>query len=142
MRYHLLAIVLATLAFTLWGFAWYATVFDDIWQSLIARSEGELIEMANMRGGFQNFFTYWISFVQAMGLFILLKWVKAKTFTQYIGLSLIVSTLIVLPALGNATLFAGTPTALLILDFGHFSLGYGGIAFVFFLIRPRMSSAS
>jgi len=137
MRHDLLAIILATLAFTLWGYVWYATVFDDIWQILIARREEELIQMANRRGGLQTFFTYWISFVQALGLFILLKWVNAKTFVQFIGLSLIVSTLIILPALGNATLFAGTPTALLILDYGHFVLGYAGIAFVFFLIRPR-----
>ena len=42
----ILAIVLATLAFSLWGYIWYATVFDDVWQSLIGRSEAELITMA------------------------------------------------------------------------------------------------
>lgn len=138
MRRDLLAIILATLAFSLWGYVWYATVFDDVWQSLIARSEAELIEMAAARGGLQTLFTYVISLVQVIGLLILSKWVKARTFTQYIGLSLLLSTLIVMPSLGNATLFAGTPTKLLILDYGHFMLGYAGIAFVFFLIcRPK-----
>jgi len=54
---NLLAIVLATLAFTLWGYIWYATVFDDVWQSLISRSETELIEMAVARGRIQDVFT-------------------------------------------------------------------------------------
>jgi len=39
MRRDLLAIILATIAFSLWGFVWYATVFDDVWQGLIGRSE-------------------------------------------------------------------------------------------------------
>ena len=42
----LLAIALATIAFTLWGFVWYATVFDDLWQSLITQGEDELIRLA------------------------------------------------------------------------------------------------
>ena len=50
MTRNILAIILATLAFTLWGYIWYATVFDDVWQSLISRSETELIEMAVARG--------------------------------------------------------------------------------------------
>jgi len=138
MRRDILAIVLATLAFSLWGFVWYATVFDDVWQRLIGRSEAELIDLAEARGRLQDVFTLVISLVQVIGIFILAKWVKARTFLQYIGLSIILSTLIALPSLGNATLFAGTPTALLVLDYGHFMLGYAGIAFVLFLIcRPK-----
>ena len=141
MRRDLFAIILATLAFSLWGYVWYATVFDDVWQSLIGRSEAELIELAAARGQFQNLFTVAISLVQVMGLFIFSKWVKARTFLHYMGLSFVLSSLIVLPSLGNATLFAGTPTALLVLDYGHFMLGYAGIAFVFFIIcRPRKSA--
>ena len=141
MRRDLLAIILATIAFSLWGFVWYATVFDDVWQGLIGRSEADLIELAVARGKLQNLFTLVISLVQVMGLFILLRWVKARSFLHHIGLSLLVSTLIVLPALGNATLFAGTPTELLVLDYGHFMLGYAGIAFVLFILcRPRTSA--
>jgi len=142
MRRDLLAIILATLAFTLWGYIWYATVFDDIWQSLIGRSEAELIDMAAARGGLQRFFTYLISLVQVIGIFIFARWIKARTFVQYISLSLLLSSLIVLPSLGNATLFAGTPTKLLALDYGHFMLGYAGIAFVFFLIRRPKTQTS
>jgi len=142
MQRDLLAIILATLAFTLWGYVWYATVFDDAWQSLIGRSETELIDMAAARGGLQTLFTYVISLVQVLGLFVLSKWVKAKTFIQYIGIGLLVSTLIVLPSLGNATLFVGTSTKLLALDYGHFMLGYAGITFVFFLIcRPKKAAS-
>jgi len=52
--------------------------------------------MAAARGGLQTLFTYVISLVQVIGLLILSKWVKARTFTQYIGLSLLLSTLIVM----------------------------------------------
>ena len=141
MRRDLFAIILATLAFSLWGYVWYATVFDDIWQSLIGRSEAELIELAAARGQLQNLFTLVISFVQVMGIFIISKWIKAKSFIQYMGLSFVLSSLIVLPSLGNATLFAGTPTTLLVLDYGHFILGYAGIAFVFFIICRLRKSA-
>ena len=141
MTRNILAIILATLAFTLWGYIWYATVFDDAWQSLISRSETELIEMAVARGRIQDVFTVLISLVQVLGIYAALKWVKARTFIHYIGLSLLLSTLVVMPALGNATLFAGTPLGLLVLDYGHFVFGYAGIALVFFLLKSPTKKA-
>ena len=141
MTRNILAIILATLAFTLWGYIWYATVFDDVWQSLISRSETELIDMAVARGRIQDVFTVLISLVQVLGIYAALKWVKARTFIHYIGLSLLLSTLVVMPALGNATLFAGTPVGLLVLDYGHFVFGYAGIALVFFLLKPPTKKA-
>ena len=141
MTRNILAIILATLAFTLWGYIWYATVFDDVWQSLISRSETELIDMAVARGRIQDVFTVVISLVQVLGIYAALKWVKARTFIHYIGLSLLLSTLVVMPALGNATLFAGTPVGLLVLDYGHFVFGYAGIALVFFLLKPPTKKA-
>ena len=140
MRRDILAIILATLAFTLWGYVWYATVFDDIWQGFIGRSEASLIEMATARGALQDVFTFLISLVQVLAIYAALKWVKAKSFIQFMGLSLLLSTALVMPALGNATLFAGTPLGLLVLDYGHFLFGYAGIAFVFFLLKPRKKS--
>ena len=142
MTRNILAIILATLAFTLWGYIWYATVFDDVWQSLISRSETELIDMAVARGRIQDVFTVLISLVQVLGIYAALKWVKARTFIHYIGVSLLLSTLLVMPALGNATLFAGTPLGLLVLDYGHFVFGYAGIALVFFLLKPPTKTAS
>ena len=129
-----LALILATIAFSLWGYIWYATVFDDVWQSLIGRSETELIELAVARGGIQDVLVIVISFVQAVGIFFALKFMRAKTFWHYMGVSLLLSTLIVLPAIGNTTLFVGTPLNLLLLDYGHFLFGYAGIALVFFII--------
>ena len=79
--------------------------------------------------------------MQVIGVFIALRWSKAATFIGHISVSLVLSVFIVLPALGNATLFAGTPLELLILDFIHFCLGYAGIAFVFFLILPKSKSS-
>ncbi len=140
MRRDILAIILATIAFTLWGYIWYATVFDDIWQGFIGRSEASLIDMAVARGRLQDVFTILISLVQVLAIYVALKWVKAKNFLQFIGLSLLLSTVVVMPALGNATLFAGTPLGLLILDYGHFLFGYAGIAFVLFLFAPRKTA--
>ena len=137
MRRDLLAICLATLAFTLWGYFWYATLLDDVWQNLINTSEADLIAMANRRGSVQHVLTILISLIQVLGVLTALRWSKATSFAGHIAVSLVLSVLIVLPALGNATLFAGTPLKLLILDFVHFCLGYAGIAFVFFLISPR-----
>ncbi len=138
----ILAICLATLAFSLWGYIWYATIFDDIWQGLINRSEADLIALAVARGSLQNVLTLLISLIQVLGIYTVLYWSKASTFLQHIGTALILAVLIVLPALGNATLFAGTPFMLLLVDFAHFSLGYAGIAFVFYLILPKPASAS
>ena len=137
----ILAIVLATLAFSLWGYIWYATVFDDVWQSLIGRSEAELITMAETRGSIQDVFVVLISLVQAAGIFFALKFMRAKTFWHYMGVSVLLSTLLVLPALGNTTLFVGTPLNLLLLDYGHFLLGYAGMALVFFIIDPPSKKA-
>ena len=137
---NVVAIILAAIAFSLWGYIWYATVFDDVWQSLIGNSEQDLIALAAARGQWQNFFVIFISLVQAAGLFAVLRLTRSKTFLQYIGVSVLLSTLIVLPALGNATLFAGTPTRLLLLDYGHFLCGYVGMAFVIFLIGHKKTA--
>jgi len=142
MRRDLLAIFLATLAFTLWGYFWYATLLDDIWQELINKSEADLIVLAAARGPLQNIFTILISLIQVLGIYVALRWNKSVSFTHYMATSLVLSCLIVLPAIGNATLFAGTPVKLLMLDFGHFCLGYMGIAFVFFLISPRNTTST
>ena len=137
----IIAIVLATLAFSLWGYIWYATVFDDVWQALIGKSETELLNLAIARGHTQSVFVIVISFVQALAIFAVLRWVKAKTFMQYMGVSLLLSTLVVLPSIGNATLFVGTPVGLLLLDYGHFLFGYAGIALVFFIIDHLIKKA-
>lgn len=142
MRRDILAICLATIAFTLWGYFWYATLLDDIWQDLINTSESDLITLASIRGAIQNILTILISLIQVIGIYIALRWSKASTFISHIVVSLVLSVLIVLPAIGNATLFAGTPFLLLLLDFGHFCLGYAGIAFVFHLVSPRKTSTS
>lgn len=136
-----LAIILATIAFSLWGYIWYATVFDDIWQVLIGRSEAALIDMAVSRGRIQDVFVVLISLIQAIGIFLALKFMRAKTFWHYMGVSVLLSTLMVLPALGNTTLFVGTPLNLLVLDYGHFLLGYAGMALVFFIINPPSKKA-
>ena len=137
----IIAIILATLAFSLWGYIWYATVFDDVWQALIGKSETELLNLAIARGHTQSVFVIVISFVQALAIFVVLRWVKAKTFMQYMGVSLLLSTLVVLPSIGNATLFVGTPVGLLLLDYGHFLFGYAGIALVFFIIDHLIKKA-
>ena len=57
MRREFLAICLATIAFSLWGYFWYATLLDDVWQDLINTSEADLIAMANRRGSIQHVLT-------------------------------------------------------------------------------------
>jgi len=69
---RLLALMLAAIAFTQWGYLWYATIFDDVWQTLIGRTEDDLISMAMARGYSQTLLTYLISAVQAGGLYIIL----------------------------------------------------------------------
>ena len=130
-----LAITLATIAFTQWGFIWYATIFDDVWQQLIERSEEELIVMAESRGYIQTVFTYLISAVQVFGLFLLLRIARAKTFWEHQIIAAIVSIMIAVPVLGNAVLFEGASETLWVLDFIHFILGYAGIAAVFYIVQ-------
>lgn len=141
MKRDVLAIFLATIAFTLWGYFWYATLLDDVWQELINTSEADLIAMASRRGPIQHVLTILISLIQVLGVLTALRWSKAASFIGHIAVSSVLSVFIVLPALGNATLFAGTPELLLLLDFVHFCLGYAGIAFVFFLISPKNSDS-
>jgi len=102
-----LAAVIAGFAFTQWGFIWYATVFDDLWQSFIGKSEQELITLAETRGWIQRVYTYLISFVQALGLIMIAVMARAKSFWTYQIIALTLSIFIVMPSLGNAVLFAG-----------------------------------
>jgi len=136
-----LAIILATIAFTQWGFIWYATLFDDLWQTLIDRTEEELLVMAVSRGFIQTILTYLISLVQAVGLFLLIHMTRAKTFLDYQIIAAIVSSMIALPVLGNAVLFEGATGALWVLDFSHFIWGYAGMAGVFFIVKNFKKSS-
>jgi hypothetical protein len=139
MRKNLIAIILATIAFSLWGYVWYATVFDDVWQNLISTSESDLLNVAINRGPIQYLFVILISLLQVLAIFGGLKWTRAKSFPEYMCLSCGLSTLVVLPSIGNTTLFIGTPLGLLLLDYGHFFFGYAGIAFVLFFLAPSNS---
>ncbi len=136
----LIAIALATIAFTLWGFIWYATVFDDLWQSLITRGEDELIRLAEQRGFVQSVGKYAISLVQAAGLYILIRLTGVKRLFGYLAIACLCSILLAAPVLGNAVLFAGQSTTLWALDMGHFILGYAGMALTLWIcleIRPK-----
>lgn len=133
---------LATLAFTCWGYIWYATIFDDIWQDLIGQSENALIVMAETRGASQTIMTYVISLIQVLGLYFVQRLTKAKTFIDYQTRGLIVSLFLVVPALGNAVLFAGSSEKLWVLDSLHFILGYAGIMLVFWLWQSFFGRSS
>lgn len=128
-----LALILATVAFTKWGYFWYAMLLDDIWQVLIGRTEEELIALAERRGFLQTFNVWFISFVQACGLLALIRMARAKTLICYLLVALICGALLVIPALGNAVLFAGQSSPLWALDSVHFLCGYLGMALVFWL---------
>ena len=136
-RHHpfriLIAIALATIAFTLWGFVWYATVFDDLWQSLITQGEDELIRLAEQRGFVQSIGKYTVSLFQAIGLYILIRLTGVKHLFGYLAIACVCSVLMAAPVLGNAVVFAGQSTALWGLDIGHFILGYAGMALTFWI---------
>ena len=123
----------ASWAFTQWGYIWYATVFDDIWQQLIGRTEEDLIVLAEKRGVMQTILTYVISLVQVLGLYIVQTASKARTFLQYQSRALVISLFIAGPVLGNEVLFAGSSEKLWILDSLHFMFGYAGISLIFWI---------
>jgi len=128
-----LMLLLACWAFTFWGFIWYATVFDDLWQYLIGQTEEDLILLAQSRGVSQTILTYIISLIQVVGLYILQTASRSKTFMEYQARGLLVSLFIIGPALGNEVLFAGSSEKLWLFDWLHFIFGYAGISLVFWL---------
>ena len=135
-----LMLVLATWAFTFWGYVWYATIFDDLWQSLIGQTEGELILLAEKRGLSQSILTYAISFVQALGLYILQTASASKTFIDFQIRAFVVSLFIASPVLGNEVLFTGSSEKLWIFDSLHFIFGYAGISVIFWIWRKYFIS--
>ncbi len=130
------AILIVSVAFSLWGYIWYAAIFDDIWQELIGRSETDLLNLAVSRGSLQTIFTFLVSIAQVTAILLILMWTRACSRLQYVGVSAVLSTLLVLPSIGNATLFAGTPLLLLALDYGYFLTGYVGISLLLFTLAP------
>ncbi len=128
-----LILCVASWAYTQWGYIWYATVFDDIWQHLIGRTEEDLIVLAEKRGVIQAILTYVISLVQVLGLYIVQTVSKARTFLQYQSRALVISLFIAGPVLGNEVLFAGSSEKLWILDSLHFMFGYAGISLIFWI---------
>jgi len=86
--------------------------------------------------------TYVISLIQVLGLYFVQRLTKAKTFIDYQTRGLIVSLFFVVPALGNAVLFAGSSEKLWVLDSLHFILGYAGIMLVFWLWQSFFGRSS
>ena len=143
----LVGIVTATVLFSQWGYFWYAMLLDDLWQMLIGKTELELIALAEQRGLIQSFNTYFISLVQALGLYLVIKISRVKKLQEYLTLLCLIPLLFIIPALGNAVLFAGQSFELWILDSVHFFAGYllmGGVFWVSleapeFLARRRLN---
>lgn len=130
----LFAILIAAFLFTQWGYFWYAMLLDDVWQSLIGKSELELIHLAEQRGVMQSISTHLISLVQAAGLFFVLFKCRSIRLLDYIAISFGISMLLIVPSLGNAVLFAGQSSQLWILDSGHFVFGYLLMGSTFWLV--------
>ena len=77
-----LAVILATLAFYMIGFVWYAFLFQDVWLAASGMTLAETEAIAEAQGPMILVWGLLITLAQALGLLWVINLAGAKTLTK------------------------------------------------------------
>jgi hypothetical protein len=133
-----LAVILATIAFFMFGWLWYGMLFEEAWLA----AEGITQEIAAARlaetgMGQWLFFALLITFGQAVGLLMVLHIAGAKRIPASLKYAFWLVVTIVGPVLAYQCVYSGYPLSGFLIDLGHMLLGYLIMAAIYAAFRGR-----
>ena len=133
-----LAVILATIAFFMFGWLWYGPIFGDAWMA----AEGITQEFANARleemgMGVWLFFVLLITLAQAIGVLRVLHLAGAKRLPASLKYAVWLIVTIVAPVIAYACVYKAYPLSGYLIDFGHLLIGYLIMSAIYSAFRGR-----
>jgi hypothetical protein len=134
---HIIGLLLATLAFYMFGYLWYGFLFADQWMHLTGITEADALLRSEQLGAMMYVWGLFISLAQVLGIAAVLNWAGATRLMTCVKISVILAVLIVLPVLGYGMLYQGVSIHLIGIDFLHLLIGYSLVAVVLSFFRSN-----
>ena len=136
-----LAVILATLAFYMIGFVWYAFLFQDVWLAASGMTLAETEAIAEAQGPMILVWGLLITLAQALGLLWVINLAGAKTLVKFFEIAFWLFLMFGAPLLAYACLYDGYSLAGILMDYGHILLGWSVMAAIYALFRRRNAGA-
>ncbi|MEP3655504.1 MAG: DUF1761 domain-containing protein [Litorimonas sp.] len=132
-----LAVILATVAFYMVGFVWYAFLFQDIWLAASGMTLAETEAMAEAQGAMMFVWGLLITLAQALGLLWVINLAGAKRLPKCLEIAFWLFLMIAAPLLTYACLYDGYSLNGILVDFGHILIGYLLMAAIYAVFRGK-----
>lgn len=133
-----IAVIVATIAFFMFGWLWYGMLFEDAWLAAEGiTQEIAAARMADTGMGQWLFFALLITFGQAVGLLMVLHLAGAKRIPASLKYAFWLTVTIVGPVLAYQSVYSGYPLSGFLIDFGHLLIGYLIMAVIYAAFRGR-----
>ena len=132
-----LAVLLATFAFYLIGFAIYGFIFQDIWLAASGMTLAETEAMAEAQGAMMFVWGLLVTLAQALGLLWVINLAGAKRLPKCLSIAFWLFLMIAAPLLAYACLYGGYSLQGILVDYGHILVGYLAMAAIYAAFRGK-----
>jgi len=132
-----LAVLLATLAFYLIGFAIYGFIFQDIWLAASGMTLAETEAMAEAQGAMMFVWGLLVTLAQALGLLWVINLAGAKRLPKCLSIAFWLFLMIAAPLLAYACLYGGYSLQGILVDYSHILVGYLAMAAIYAAFRGK-----
>lgn len=132
-----LAVLIATVAFYMIGFAWYSFLFQDIWLAASGMTLAETEALAEAKGAMMFVWGLLITVAQALGLLWVINLAGAKRLPKCLEIAFWLFLMIAAPLLTYACLYGGYSLTGILVDFGHILIGYLVMAVIYAMFRGK-----
>jgi len=132
-----LAVLLATLAFYMIGFAIYGFLFQDMWLAASGMTLAETEAMSQAQGPMMFVWGLLITLAQALGLLWVINLAGAKRLSASLKTAFWLFIMIAAPLLAYQYLYGGYSLQGILLDYGHILLGWLAMATIYAIFRGK-----
>jgi len=132
-----LAVIIATAAFYMIGFAWYAVLFQDIWLAASGMTLAETEAMAEAQGPMMFVWGILITLAQALGLLWVIDRMGAKRLPKCLEIAFWMFLMFAAPLLAYSCLYGGYSLSGILVDYGHILVGWLVMALIYALFRGK-----
>jgi len=131
------AVIVATLAFYMVGFAWYGFIFEELWLAASGMTAAEIESMAQAQGAMMFVWGILITLAQALGLLWVLNLAGAKRLPKCLEIAFWLFLMIAAPLLTYACLYGGYSLSGILIDYGHILIGWLAMAAIYAFFRGK-----
>ena len=134
------AVLLATIAFYLIGFAFYGFIFADIWLAASGMTSEQIEALAQSQGAMMFVWGLLITLAQALGVLWVINLAGASRLGACLKVTFWLFAMIAAPLLAYACLYGGYSLAGILVDYGHILFGYAAMAAVYAGFRRKLAA--